>query len=129
MAPLFGSSLWRGLYPAPGLWAGLWQLGGTGRGWRDPRTPKAGSGEAGSLRCTSRVLCSGLHIHTCTDTCTHVHLHTHTPTHAHRIQLWTRLSMLHGPRGQACPALPAALFREHLAHLLIGPPLLPEGTS
>lgn len=119
MAPLFGSSLWRGLYTAPGLWAGLWQLGGTGRGWRDPRTPKAGSGEAGSLRCTSRVLCSGLHTHMCTN----------TPTHAHRIHLWTRLSMLHGPHGQACPVLPAALFREHLAHLLIGPPLLPEGTS
>ena len=34
---------------APGLWASLWQLGGTGRGWRDTRIPKARSGEAGSL--------------------------------------------------------------------------------
>jgi len=85
---------------APGLWASLWQLGGTGRGWRDTRIPKARSGEAGSLLELLECSAQG-----CTYTCVQTHACTQacTLTHAHQIQLWTQLSTLHGPCRQACP--------------------------
>lgn len=45
--------------------------------------------------------------------CTHTRVQTHARMHAralkhphtHQIQLWTGLSTLHGPRGQACPVI------------------------
>lgn len=65
---------------APGLWAGLWQLGGTGRGWRDTRTPKARSGEAGSLLELLECSAQGC---TYTRVQTHARTHARTLTHAH----------------------------------------------
>ena len=50
------------------------------------------------------MLCSGLHIHTCTDTCTHACLCTQTPTHTAHPALDRPV---HAPwaRGQACPVI------------------------
>lgn len=61
-------------------------------------------GEAGSLHCASRMLCSGLHIHTCTDTCTHACSCMQTPTHTSHPALDRPV---HAPwaRGQACPMI------------------------